>query len=182
MPTAEAKITKVRLDESTGWYEIQTDNQDIRKLTTKIAAKASEASALKQQGALAIIEYTSKPRTLADGRTFQNYYYDSAIASDEPSPADDGIERVSPPARKTDPSDAWRICLGAGAKLAVATLPLMPDEQRDFDTQKRIAIAWARFIYSTPYEQAPPSSAQSSLDDLSQYDSPPPHGDEDIPF
>jgi hypothetical protein len=47
MPTVEGKITKVELDETTGWYGISTDNADVRKLSTKIAAKAMANKAAK---------------------------------------------------------------------------------------------------------------------------------------
>src|SRR5215471_6072352 len=111
MPTIEAHITAVQKDESTGWYRITTDHGEIKRLDTKLEPKARQAAELKRAGSLASIQFTSNPRTLEDGRVFQNYYLDNAeIAKNGSAQQDDGIERVVT-SRATAPADAWRITL-----------------------------------------------------------------------
>jgi len=148
MPTIQAHIEKVQ--QSGDWFRISTDDPNVERLDTKIRKKAEEAQALKQSGELAVIEFTSRPRTDDNGKTWQNYYYEKAIAAAGTSSNGDGIEVVQQTSRKTDPGDAWRISLAAGAKLAVATLPLLPADQRDLDSQFRLAYWWGRKLFFTP--------------------------------
>ena len=152
MALIEAHITKVEKEIGSEWGTIYTDHGTVKKLTTKIAEKLAEAAQLKQSGALAGIEYTERVKRLDDGRTFRNYYYEQAgsLGSNGAGSAADGIDIVQPPPRREDPERNWRICLQTGGKLAVSTLPLMPTEQRDFETQKTIARAWAEFFFFTP--------------------------------
>lgn len=177
MATIEARITKVEHDVGTGWYTIHTDSEQVRKLTTKMDQKAQEAAGLRQSGEVALIEYSPKERhDDSSGRTYKNNYYERArtappqstngggygdssyssgietVGGEQPAAtAVAGIDAVTPTGRKMDPAEAWRICLATGAKLALMTLPLMPTEQRTFDVQKQIALAWAMWIYSTPH-------------------------------
>lgn len=177
MATVEGSINEVRNNVDTGWYEIKVDGFG-KSLRTKRDELAQLAAKLKRSGTIALVEYTHKPRTdEATGRVYDNYYFENATPVEEPTASDDGIERVSTPSRKTDPGDAWRITLSAGAKLAVATLPLMPNEQRTFETQKRIAEAWAEWIYFSRPPEAP--ELDGAGDD--PYGDPLPNED-DIPF
>lgn len=151
MPTVEARITGVEQDASTGWYRITTDDESIRRLDTKVAEKAREAAELKKSGDLALIEFSEKQGTNINPHTqrpYMNRYYEQA-GSVEPETieAPPDIPLITPTRAKTDPDEAWRICLAAGGKLAVATLPLLDKEQQDFDSQKKIASAWARFFF-----------------------------------
>jgi hypothetical protein len=201
MATIEARITKVEHDVGTGWFTIATDHGTVKKLTTKMEQKAREAAALRTAGDVALIEYSPKQRhDESTGRTYNNNYYERAKKADTHSAngsggidtvgGSPGIEQTS--GRKTDPAEAWRIALSVGAKLAVDTLPMMPVEQRDFETQKRIALAWAIWIYQTPPEQSRADAFASapsaggpgaySEPDGSGWDAPPPHDDMDIPF
>lgn len=178
MATIEARITKVEHDVGTGWFTILTDHETVKKLTTKMEPKAKEAADLRRGGDLAEIEYSHKQRTdTTTGRVYNNHYYENARAASNGASNGgiDGIDVVAQPqtaiSRKLDPAESWRICLGAGAKLAVATMPLMQEHQRDFETQKRIAVAWALWIYGTPMPGAE-ATATSDLDGT----------DDDIPF
>jgi len=189
MATIEARITGVQKDEGTGWFRIGTDHDKVKRLDTKIEDKAKEALALKRSGEVAVIQYTPKPRyDEQTGRTYPNNYYEKALAkaNGDSADSDDGIEVIRPTSRTTNPDDAWRMALSTGAKLAVATLPLM--EKRDFNTQKTVALAWADFIVGTPRPNVrnPSSSERSVLDEIdsefgddgSEYR----HTDADIPF
>jgi hypothetical protein len=192
MASLEANITKVEKDESTGWYTIRTDDDEIKKLATKQEKPAKEAAALRRDGVRAAITYTLREKPREDGGVFKNYYLDKAEAAVASNGSDDGIEVVrqeQAPSRKTDPQDAWRMCLNKGGELAVLTMPLMPVEQRDFDTQKRLAVAWARFFFFSPlpdraemaFTAAPAAAHPGAYDEPGNYDPPPPT-DEDIPF
>jgi hypothetical protein len=190
MAVLEANITKVEKDESTGWYTIRTDDSEIKRLATKQEKPAREAAALRRDNVRAALTYTQRDKPREDGGVFKNYYLDKAEpAASSNGAADDGIEVVrGAPSRKTDPDDAWRMCLNKGGELAVGTMPLMPIEQRDFDTQKRLATAWARFFFFTPLpaEEVPAAAAPASrgpgaYDDPANFD-PPPSPDDDIPF
>jgi len=186
MPTVQAHIEKVQ--QSGEWFRILTDDETVKRLDTKIRAKADEALALRKSGELAVIQFTSRPKTLDDGRTFQNYYYEQATSAGGSSSNGDGIEVVEQTSRRTAPGDAWRISLAAGAKLAVATLPLLPTDQRDLDSQFRLAYWWGRKLFFTP---APANEGGFSnqpagepsippTDGLDDFDLPSP--DSDIPW
>src|SRR5215471_12283675 len=208
MATIEARITKVEHDVGTGWYSILTDHGEVKKLQTKMIAKAEEAAGLK--GEVALIEYSAKdsqntnPHT---GKPYRNIYYERARTAPSGNGASGGIDTVGGetasgieqaperPLRKMDPSEAWRICLGTGAKLALMTLPMMPTEQRTFEVQKQIALAWAMWIFSTPlegasaYDGGPGTNtsgrspgAYSEPEPGGGHEQAPPPSDEDIPF
>lgn len=192
MATIEATITKVAHETGTEWYAIETDHSTIKKLSTKVKRAAEEAAALRIEGVPAEITYTQRDRE-ANGRVYHNYYLDKAERAASNGTSGGGIDEVTPTGRKTDPGDAWRMCLAKGSELALRTLPLMPAEARDFDTQKRIALAWARFITETPPpgpEQKPapnptrpnPPSAPGAYEEPASYETAPPHTDDDIPF
>jgi len=152
METVDATIEKV---EQTGdWFSVFTNDPTVKKLTTMREDLAGQAASFRLKGIRGRIKFTPKQRQAADGRVWQNYYFEGV----EELPAEaasngsgiDGIDRPAPTTRKTDPEDAWRMALSVGAKLAVETMPLMPPDARDFGTQKRIALAWADFIVGTP--------------------------------
>lgn len=203
MPEIEATIKKVQREEDTGWGTIETDHPQVKKLTTKISEKLSEAAAFKRSGERVSISYSEKSRTVDTDngpRTYRNYYYERAAASASTNGANDegieiissqkkldgGIETVS---REEPASKRWGIALQGGGKLAVWTLPLMPIEQRDFETQKTIARAWAEFFYFTPPPEQPTTSTghDAAREGRGAYDEPqgieqPPPLDDDIPF
>jgi hypothetical protein len=209
MATIEARITRVEHDVTTGWYTISTDHATVKKLTTKMEQKAQEAAGLRQAGDVAQIEYSPKQRhDEATGRTYNNNYYERAKTAPPQSMnggGSGGIDSVggtsavagidAAPTSRRDPLESWRIALSVGAKLAVATLPMMPTEQRDFETQKKIALAWASWVYTTPPSASDePASAggfaaersggPGAYDEPTSYAAAPPPGDEDdgIPF
>src|SRR5262245_60208738 len=111
--TLEGKIKKV--EQSGEWYRISTDHDKVKRLDTKIEAKAKEAFALMKTGDVAVIEYSSRPRTDESGKTWQNYYYEKALAKADD---DDEIPAAEPVRSKTAPDDAWRMALSTGAKIA----------------------------------------------------------------
>jgi len=148
MPSIEARITKVEQDAGTGWYRISTDDERVKRLDTKIEEKANEAARL--IGSLALIDFTEKQGNAnphQPGTFYMNRYYEQAGSLAEKQPQ---IPVVTETQRPTDPQTAWRIALSVGAKLAVETMPLMPENQRTFEAQKRIAHAWAEWLTSTP--------------------------------
>lgn len=184
MPTIEARITNVQRDDQSGWYRISTDDSTVKSLDTKIAEKAREAQALKNSGALALIDYTVNPKVNPHTNKPYPGYYERATESVSRD-GDDGIEVVGQYGRKTNPEDAWRMCLNKGGELAVLTLPLMPIEQRSFEVQTRIATAWARFFFFTPPPEPGPREhlgLVSGYSDFQPSDGPPPHDDDDIPY
>lgn len=191
MPTIEAHITKVEHDVDTGWYRILTDDDQVKRLDTKIAEKAKEAAEIKRSGLLAQIDYSQVEGRLNErtGKPYVNRRYERAGSlGEKPQPEDDGIDEVKPTSRKTDPGDAWRMCLNKGGELAVNTIPHL--EQRSFEAQKLVAYAWAEFFYTTP---PPPSAVMPTPHSPFSYtpagsgngappDGPPEYTDDDIPF
>jgi hypothetical protein len=191
MALIEAHITKVEKEVGSEWGAIHTDHGTVKKLTTKMQDKLSEAAQLKQSGVLAGIEYTEKVRTV-DGRTYRNFYYERAGSlGSNGSSAADGIDIVQPQqqvGRADPPEKKWSIALQGAAKLAVWTLPLMPEGQRDFETQKQIAQAWAEFFF---FSEPPTARAQATSHVMSSshgaYSDPdgieqPPPPDDPFPF
>jgi hypothetical protein len=177
--TIEATIDKVEQDIDTGWFTVVTDQG---KFSTKIREKADEAVGLR--GSRVLLRYSEQVKT-KDGRTYRNRYYEDA--SEVPS-ANGGFTETS--SRKTPKEDAWRMSLSVGAKCAVDTLPLMPSEQRTFDTQKQVALAWAKFLFFTPMPEMPtaqlrvvePTREPVVYGAYTEPEAPPPHGDDDIPY
>jgi hypothetical protein len=157
MPSIDARITKVEQDPETGWARVHTDDERIKTLDTKRPDLIAEAGQLRVAGVPCRIEFSEKDSRNVNphsGKPYTNRYYEGAVALGE-KPEPQGIDMVTPTGRKTDPGDAWRICLAAGGKLAVATLPMMPTSQRSFEVQKQIALAWAEFFYFTAAPERP---------------------------
>jgi hypothetical protein len=197
VPSIDARITKIELDANTGWYRIHTDDERIVRVETKRRDLAEDADKIRESRLPARIEFTERegnvnPHTQ---RPYINRYFEKATPLGDATPPS-GIEVVQQTGRKTDPGDAWRICLAAGGKLAVATMPMMPVTQRDFGTQKQIAIAWAEFFFFSTAPAQPslngagvnssqfqrPADAEPSNGPGAYSDAPPPRSDDDIPF
>jgi hypothetical protein len=153
----DARVTSFK--EENGWFRIEIDHPMITKpASTKQAERAEEAKQLYQSGAVGHIAITKKigPKVNPNNnQPYVDFYWEHGepieTPPDENEPAAHGFsagERGY--GWKTDPDDAWRMALTSGSERAVQTLPHMPETQRDFETQKRIAIAWAKFIYFTP--------------------------------
>jgi hypothetical protein len=193
VPLIQAHITKVEQEIGSDWGRIETDHDTVKKLSTKKADLLREAAAHKQSGALVEIDYSEQVKRLDDGRTFRNYYYNGGGSLHEngagtSTTAIPGIDMVQPQGREDPPSKKWSIALQGGGKLAVATLPLMPVDQRDFETQKKIALAWAMFFYFTPPPSGPGASVETTPASMHgaysepHYEQPPPLSDDDIPY
>jgi len=185
MPTVEARITEVTRKDN-GWIQIKTDHDRVKLLSTKIDQKGKEAFALQKSGEVAVIQFTSRPKTLDDGRTFDNFYYDKALAVEtNGASASDDIPTAAPTTRSpTNPDDAWRISLAAGAKLAVATLPMLPTDERDLDSQLALALWWAQKLYFTSrpteaFANRPSGVRQDEWDSPDEFAS---SADDDIPW
>ena len=206
--SVECTIQQVESDQSSGWYTIVTDQG---KFTTKIAENAQEALSLQGQRVLLYYQERVQTKPAPDGqgmRTYRNRYYSRAgslgaaapqsgfvtTGQGQAQPQDGGAGFVE--SRGENPERSWRICLQTGGKLAVSTMPLMPNEQRSFDVQKQIALAWAKFFFFTPVPVEiagtavmpnPIASPQEAYEDVPAavgggYDEPPPHTDDDIPY
>jgi len=183
--TFEAKITKIEQDLGSEWYRISTDHPEIGRLDTKDEARAREAVAAKESGAVVLIDYTRRPSTKINphsGAPYADSIYFNSVKTPEatpsPSGAIPGVELVQQTQRPTDPATAWRISLAAGAKLAVGMLPLLPSEQQNFSTAQQMALVWGRWLFTTPLPPEPSEPrAVSAQDDLR-----PLFADDDIPF
>lgn len=173
----EAQIVGV-VEKPSGWTRIETDSRP-QFLDTKREDLIAEARQLMREGVVAIIEYTERdgrninPNT---GLPYKDRYYEGARTASngrqrdaepehrEPEPEQRREREPEPRATaygyRTHPESAWRMALTSGSERAVQTLPLMPTEERTFEVQKQIALAWAIWITNTPqpdsYDDAPP--------------------------
>jgi len=207
--TAPTRIKQVTLDPTTGWGRVI--DEEGKRYDTKKRDKLEQAAELKNSGGLVVIEFNvrdsqnTNPHT---GQPYKNYYYENALPSNGSQPTIPGVDVEQPRQRATeDPRVAWRICLSAGAKLALATLPMLPTDERSFEYQKQMARAWAEyFFFSSPPEtpalvdgsgvaaslarareaqaafQAPAGAGGPGAYSEPSFDSPPPPTDDDIPF
>jgi hypothetical protein len=197
MPHVEAHITRVVREEGSEFADIFTDDDTVKKLGTKRPDLIAEAVGFKQSGELVAIQYNDRPRSVQTEhgpRTFHNYYYEGAGpigngAGSRPAAQQQipGLETATAMGREDPPGKRWSIALSVGAKLAVDTLPLMPIDQRDFETQWRICIAWAERIYFTERPERPgvvrsPLGSYNEDPGRPREDAPPPYTDDDIPF
>ena len=195
-----ARIDRVEHDVATNWYSIFPDGgtfpdgEVIKKLQTKLQQKAEEAAAFRRSGELVDIQYSAKDSTNINphtGAPYRNVYYEKATPS-EPEPASNGdvpgIDTIAPEQstglRRTHPIDAWRISLAAGAKLAVATLPMLPTDERDLDSQLALALWWAQKLYFTSrpteaFANRPSGVRQDEWDSPDEFAS---SADDDIPW
>lgn len=211
MPFVDAHVVEVkRKAEGSEWFRMILDDPHIKVLESKHPAAINEAMSLMTSGAFARIKYIERESGNINPHTNQPYppsrwWEEATQLGDAPPPAPARPQEAQQAAaaaveiqRQTHPVDAWRMSLNKGAELAVATLPMMPVQQRDFETQKRIAVAWATVINQTPI----PSGAAVADNPTSAFQapanpgtatspgayadpaggSPPPHDDNDVPF
>jgi len=190
MPMLRAKVTKVEHDLGTGWYRITTDHGDVKRLDTKKQELAEQAARLKESGVTAEIDYTERPRTV-DGRTYRNFYWENGEAAGDGSSAAGGIEEIGGQdgqsfQRRKHPDERWQIALQGGMHAAIATLPFLAPDQRSFDHQKRIATAWAVFLFHSSLDNAQEAVPTRGIDWEPQGDPGPENRpspqDDDIPF
>jgi hypothetical protein len=197
MPTIDTRITKVEQDTATGWFRIHTSDERVKRVDTNRAELAQEAAGFKRNDAPVRLEFTEKESTNINphtNRPYLNRYYESATALSANGASGDGIERVSPTRPATNPDEAWRICLAAGAKLAVAAAARV-EGLETLAAQKAMAQRWAEFFYFSKPPDAPSNGAeqlqvaraaqpqpQQQWADVQLGDEPPPHSDEEIPF
>lgn len=174
MPTTEAQILHVEEKES-GYARLELDGRP-RFLDTKRRDLIELAYQLLDEGSVNILEYTemeSRNINQATGKPYTNRYFEGLASNGReprrqetrqtetrrqtPEPRRPEPERERQPTYgyETNPVNAWRMALTSGSERAVQTLPLMPTEQRDFETQKQIALAWALWIVNTPQPAEP---------------------------
>jgi hypothetical protein len=205
MAELDARIERIELNQDSGWYRISLDSDRIKTLDTKKADLAEQAAEFKRSGAVARITFTERDSQRVNphtNRPFINRYYEGAVPVTPATAVGSGIDVVTKEQqaapRGEDKTIAWRICLAAGGKLAVATLPMMKVTERDFETQKRIAEEWAEFFFFSPVPSEPsrnggnPSLFQAPAGSLPAFTGPgsyvdpgsdaPPPSDDDIPF
>lgn len=188
MPTLEGRIVGIE-EKSSGYFRIETDTRP-RFLDTKHEKLIDEAYRLLDAGSVEVLRYTeaeSRNTNPNTGQPYINRYYEGAVTNGrerggaapeppsrrsrpEPEPETRRESRPStePPTsfqNRTHPESAWRMALTSGSERAVQTLPLMSSEQRDFDTQKTIALAWARFIMDTPKPDERSAAAPGAYDE-----------------
>ena len=177
--TVVATIDRVERHPTSGWFKIRTDRGSF---DTKMAELAGEAVALQGEPVRIFFKegVASGNINQHTGQPFPPPRYFNR-AERLPAGANGGVPGVVEGGgggyRKTAPEDAWRMALTSGSERAVQTLPLLPDGQRDFDSQKTIAIAWARFIFFTQMPDAPAQQMMLPPDPESR-----PPGDEYQPF
>jgi hypothetical protein len=210
VPTIETEITKVHRtgrfaksgpNAGQEWVQIDVADKTVGYARTADPDRWQEARALEGRGPVEF-DYSERDGQMNEhtGRPYKDRYYNrarlkpAATLDDLPSDAPAGGQ-AREWGYKTPPDDAWRIALSVGSERAVATLPLMPDNQRDPETQQNIALFWARFIYLTPRPEplaaqlagglgdAPAgSNGPGAYEEPDSYELPPPRTDDDIPF
>lgn len=225
-------IREVEFDPTSGWYAVITDDGKLTTKRQDLATQALSLKD-KSSRVFGQEQIVSKPAPDGSGmRTYRNRYFDRAeetngfgpnpvqaaqaaqaaaaggfttIGGRTPEQQQEQFAAPTPQERsKTNKEDAWRMALTSGSERAVQTLPLMPNEQRTFEIQKSIAMAWAKFIFFTPVPTStvlaqqgdPPTPEQAyamprpfagqgpgTYDEPgSGHETPPPHTDDDIPY
>lgn len=192
MALVQAHIVKVEQEIGSEWATIHTDDSTVKKLTTKRPELVSEAAGFKNAGVLVGIDYTERSKTVQTEngpRTYRDFYYNGGGALGNGASASTasipGVDMVpSGTTRGEDPDRSWRICLQSGGKLAVATLPLLPEHERTPADQLILARFWAEFFFFTPRPNEPSNAMQPSgyTYEPQGIDAPPPYDDSDIPY
>lgn len=184
MATVEAVITKVERDSrNPEWVKIWTDHESIGTekdpMSTKDPKRAQEAMGLFMSGERRLINYTSNPKTSEHGHTWQNAYFNGTAdlpSTPLPEAAPPALEIPTPsvtaevniPTATPASSDSkdWQIAKSVAAKLVIDTLPLLEkDEQNNFYSQSTRALAWAKWIYTTPLPSDDPAPQHPDEDD-----------------
>jgi len=168
MPTVEAQITGLS-EKTAGWWRIEIDRRP-NWFDTKREDLVEEARRLLREGSTNLLQYNERDSRNINPNTNEPYkdrFYEGMLAA-----GGNGREPERRQAKtgdrgfgwRTNPVDAWRMTLGMAAKLAVDTLPLLPVEQRDPESQWTLMKWWANRIWFEPMppdnpldEQPPPS-------------------------
>src|SRR5215467_1038224 len=156
MPQLRTRITDVkpklnRDGDPTGWFAITTTGTP-KTLETSQEDLIAEAREFRDTGLLVEIDYDEKESqaiNLHTGKPFVNRYYNGATAAKE---ADDEVAARSDGQRqygwKTDPDDAWRICLSVGLERAVQ-LAIARGNGLDKAAISSEALDLAELLYTT---------------------------------
>jgi hypothetical protein len=182
------------------------EDAPIKKASTKSEKRAEQALQIRDSGKPWMLSTTDVEGKQKDDGGYwpDTHYFDggeeigpSGRGFDEPDP----LDQPGQFGRRTDPFDAWRMCLNKGGEMALRQLPLLPPDKRSFAHQRQIAWNWACFFFFTPAPSSPPEfprngghpstpEQQAASGDVyvgaaatgEGYDSPPEYGDSDIPF
>ena len=160
----EATILGVQPD-GNGWVKIQTDQGEF---STKFPEPVAEAQAhLGQRVPIAIEVGQAKPKADGSGywpapQYFKKVVQQQGYQQPQPAPfagqvqpqlAPQALQQPAPsppaqpaPSQQSDQTREMRIMRQTAGKLAVATMPLVPSEQRTFQNQIAVAEAWVRYF------------------------------------
>jgi len=164
----EAQIVGV-VEKPTGWTRIETDGRP-RFLDTKVEELVDLARQLMRDGSVNILDYNERESGNINPHTnkpYVDYYFNGVATSSNGRTREERRDdhRDREPERRpepqpvpatydergfgwrTHPVDAWRMTLGMAAKLAIHTLPLLPVEQRDPESQWILTLWWANRIW-----------------------------------
>lgn len=194
MPTVETAVVGV-VEKPSGWTRIEIDGRP-QFLDTKREDLIAEARQAMREGAVVIIEYSERDGKNINPNTnlpYKDRYFEGIVAGSsngatrqaeprgqEPEQREQQREASVGYGYRTHPENAWRMALTSGSERAVQTLPLMPAEQRDFETQQKIALAWALWIMNTqrPGQGFGEESSSQETRARTAYEEPPPPSDE----
>jgi hypothetical protein len=214
--TVEATIQDVEYNQASGWYAVVTDQGKFSTKIAEVAQRALDAKGYRGliQGGEKVT--TKPAPDGSGMRTYRDRYFNDFTptalggnggftqpaapppaatgfaqtpAAQTPLPGLDPAKDFTPASNeraKTPRDDAWRMALTSGSERAVQTLPMLAVEHQTFDSQKAIALAWAKWIFFTPVPveiagtQVMPN-AQPQIEPVAG-ESPPPHTDDDIPY
>jgi hypothetical protein len=156
MPQLRARITEVkpklnRDGDPTGWFAVTTSGTP-KTLETSQEDLIEEARQWRDNGLLVEIDYDEKESSTINqhtGKPFVNRYYNGATAakeSDDEVAAQNGRREYG---WKTDPDDAWRICLSVGLERAVDLARIegkVPETEQLWTRAKGLAT----LLFTTP--------------------------------
>jgi len=139
----ETTIKKVRDKNEHGWYNVEVnflDHPDWEGEPVATKKRDIAAAARELQGEPVELDFTHRKNG-----EYNNYFLNGVLPLKKSEPQFEPAERSSSTREygyKTQPGDAWRMCLNNGGELAVRVMP-----QADFKEQVRYAYDWAKFFF-----------------------------------
>jgi len=184
MPQLRTRITEVkpklnRDGDPTGWFAITTTGTP-KTLETSQEDLIEEAREYRDTGLLVEIDYDERESQTINqhtGKPFVNRYYNGATAAKE---ADDAVVAAATGPReygwKTDPDDAWRICLSVGLERAVELLGQGAPADEAWKTGHQLAVK----LYTTP--KPAPAKGETPAEEVSFGEKPAGEPSEPAPY